>query len=91
MNKDHTVYLRDIVDAMHSIEAFTDEMSFDEFEDDYKTVSAVLRKFEVIGEVTKRLPQHVKDEHDDIAWDAMARMRDKVIHFYQDVDHRIVW
>jgi uncharacterized protein with HEPN domain len=91
MSKDHTVYLQDIVDAMRSIEAFTEDMSFAEFKDDDKTVSAVLRKFEVIGEATKRLPEHVKDDHEGIAWDAMARMRDKVIHFYQDVDHRIVW
>lgn len=91
MSKDYTVYLQDIHNAMESIESFTDDMGFDKFKQDDKTVSAVLRKFEIIGEATKKLPEKIRQEHDGMAWDAMARMRDKVIHFYQDIDHQIVW
>lgn len=91
MKKDYTLYLKDILNAMESIEEFTEGMSFEDFKSDDKTVSSVLRKFEIIGEASKRIPESIKKDNKDIPWEEMAKMRDKVIHFYSDIDHKIVW
>lgn len=91
MTRDPRIYLRDILAAMDSIEAFVAGMTLDELAGDDKTSSAVLRKFEVIGEAAKNVPDDIKEAHPDIPWKEMAGMRDKLIHFYFGVDHRLVW
>jgi len=55
--RDISLYLQDIIDAMHATEKFVEGQSFDEFKDDDKTSSAVIRKFEIIGEAIKQIPE----------------------------------
>lgn len=66
-------------------------MEFDEFKGDDKTSSAVIRKFEIIGEATKNVPGSLKQRHPDIPWREMAGMRDKLIHFYFGIKYDLVW
>ncbi len=91
MSRDHRLFLKDILEAINSIEEFTAGMSLEEFSEDDKTSSAVLRKLEIIGEAAKNIPEQVKKEYPDIPWKDMARIRDKVTHSYFGVDHEIVW
>ena len=78
-------YLEDIVDAGEQAIAFVGDMSYDQFAEDRKTIFAVTRAFEIIGEATKLLPQGVRDKHPKIPWRLMAGMRDKLIHSYARV------
>lgn len=66
-------------------------MSYEGFTDDQKTVDAVIRNIETIGEAAKHIPDSIWDEYPDIPWREMAGMRDKVIHGYFDVVYTIVW
>ena len=66
-------------------------MNFDQFLEDDKTSSAVVRKLEIIGEATKNIPKSITQKYEEIPWKEMARMRDKIIHFYFGVDYEIVW
>lgn len=66
-------------------------MSLEDFEADDKTVSAVIRKFEIIGEAAKHVPDHIKLSYSEVAWKEMAGMRDQLIHAYMDVNYRLVW
>ncbi|MCD6560116.1 HepT-like ribonuclease domain-containing protein [Palaeococcus sp. (in: euryarchaeotes)] len=91
MKRDYTLYLADIIEAMESIELFIEGMDFKSFVADDKTVSAVLRKLEIIGEATKHVPPHIREKYDDVPWKQMAGMRDKLIHFYFGVDYALVW
>lgn len=70
---------------------FTDGMSYDDFNSDEKTLYAVIRCIEVIGEAVKRLPEDFRDSNPEIPWKAMAGMRDRLIHGYDIVDNEIVW
>jgi uncharacterized protein with HEPN domain len=89
--RDYKVYLKDILAAVESIEAFVQGMSFEEFRSDDKTTSAVIRKFEIIGEATKQIPDSIRRQYPDIPWKDMAGMRDRLIHFYFGVDYHLVW
>ena len=89
--RDSKLYLKDILDAMDSIELFVKGMDFEEFKKDDKTSSAVIRKFEIIGEATKYLPEDIKKDYPDIPWREMAGMRDKLIHFYFGIKYELVW
>jgi len=89
--RNHRLYLKDILDAMESIEKFVQDMNFDDFKQDDKTVSAVIRKFEIIGEATKQIPEDMRLKSSEAPWKEMAGMRDRLIHSYFGVDYQLVW
>ena len=66
-------------------------MCFEDFKIDDKTVSACIREIEVIGEATKQIPKEITDQFDELPWSLMAKMRDKLIHWYFEIDEEIVW
>ena len=66
-------------------------MDIEEFVNDDKTSSAVIRKLEIIGEATKNLPEEITNKYLDIPWKSISGMRDRLIHAYFGVDLKIVW
>jgi len=89
--RDYKLYIKDILEAIESIEKFVKGMSFDKFIKDDKTSSAVVRKFEIIGEATKWVSNEIKQKYPQIPWKEMAGMRDRLIHLYFGVDYKLVW
>jgi len=85
------IYLKDIIMAINSIENFIEGLDFDQFKIDDKTSSAVIRKFEIIGEATKNIPDNIREQYSQIPWKDIAGMRDKMIHAYSEVDLKLVW
>lgn len=91
MKRDYKVYIQDIIDAIEKIQKFTEELTFEVFRADEKTVFAVIRALEVIGEAAKNVPQSLRAKHPSIPWKEMAGMRDKLIHEYFGVKYEVVW
>lgn len=84
-------YLNDILQSIADIRDFIAGMSYDRFTADRKTIHAVVRSLEIIGEATKKIPQEIRLLHPDLPWSEIAAMRDKLIHEYFGVDLEIVW
>jgi len=66
-------------------------MNFEEFSSDVKTVYAVVRAFQILGEATKRISPEFREQYPDLPWKLMAGMRDKLIHDYSGVDLEVLW
>ena len=84
-------YLEDILQSTLDIREFTAGMTFDQFTGDRRTVNAVIRGLEIIGEATKKIPPEIRNRQPELPWIEIAAMRDKLIHEYFGVDLEIVW
>jgi uncharacterized protein with HEPN domain len=89
-DRDATTLL-DIVIAGRRIGDFVAGHDLETFGDDLKTQSAVLLQLLIIGEAAKRLSATFREQHAGIPWSDMMRMRDKLIHHYEEVDLELVW
>ena len=91
MNHEYLDYVEDILDAMSKAEILLEDVTFEQFETDFRTNYAVVRALEIMGEAAKRLPDSLREKYPDIPWRGMAGMRDRIIHAYDTVDLEIVW
>lgn len=91
MNREYKDYIFDVIDSIQKIEVFTKDISFEQFSKDEKTVFAVIRALEIIGEAVKKIPATVKNKYPDIPWKEIAGMRDKLIHEYFGVNVKVIW
>ena len=89
--RDYRLYLQDIFECIERVENYISGLSYEEFAHDQKTVDAVLRNIEIVGEATKHIPDDIRNKYPDVPWRKMAGMRDKVMHSYFDVIYTIVW
>jgi uncharacterized protein with HEPN domain len=89
--REQKIFIKDIIKAIENIFEFVGEMTLEEFRSDEKTLSAVIWKFEVIGEATKNLRENIIAKYKHIPWTEMARMRDRLIHGYQSINPEIIW
>lgn len=91
MTRDYRLYIDDLLEAIGKIEKYVEGLSFDEYAQDSKTIDAVVRNFEIIGEATKHIPEEITEKYPDVPWKEMAGMRDKLIHEYLGVKLEVVW
>ncbi len=87
----YTDYIQDILDSIQDIEDFIQDMSFADFKDDRKTINAVVRCIEIIGEASKKIPKSLRYLCPEIPWKKITGMRDKLTHAYFGIDLEIIW
>ncbi len=90
-NRTYLMYLEDIQLAMTRIAEYISGLDFKTFKRDYKTVDAVIRNFEIIGEASKNLPDGIKNKYREVPWSEMYLLRNKVTHEYFGIDYEIIW
>jgi uncharacterized protein with HEPN domain len=83
--------VRDVLAAIAEIQQFTSGLTFEEFQEDRKTVRAVLYNLAIIGEAVRSIPPEVEDLQPEIPWLDVRGMRNIVIHEYFQVDLSIIW
>ena len=90
MSRDYSVSLEDILSAIEKIDRYRADYPGTEFASDEKTLDAVVRNLEVIGEAVKNIPDEIRANYSQIEWRKIAGMRDILIHAYFGIDNDIV-
>ncbi len=84
-------YVHDMLDSAEKAIRFVGEMQYEQFSADDKTVFAVIRAIEIIGEGSKKIPKEIQKDYSEIPWREIAGTRDKLIHEYFGVNLSVVW
>jgi uncharacterized protein with HEPN domain len=87
----YKIYLDDIILAMQRIAEYIEKLNLESFIADYKTVDAVIRNFEIIGEASKNIPDSLKTKYVEVPWKEMYYLRNKVSHEYFGIDYEVIF
>ncbi len=87
----YKLYLDDLNGSLRKIEKYTKGISKKDFYSDEKTIDAVIRNFEILGEAVKSLPESLKKKYKEIPWREIIALRNKAIHEYFGIDPEILW
>ena len=85
------VLLLDMKEAAEKILKYTKDLSFEDFLTDDKTIDAVVRNFEIIGEASLRIDEDFRLENPQIEWKKLRGFRNRIVHDYFGIDYEIVW
>ena len=77
--------LQDINESIKKIKSYTIGMSFEMFQNDDKTIDAVIRNFEIIGEAANRIPDEIKEKFNNVNWHRIRGFRNRIVHDYMGV------
>ena len=89
--RSYKMYFNDIVTAIARILEYTESYCLEDFKRDYKTVDAVVRNFEIIGEAANNIPDEIKEQYPDVPWYEMYSLRNRISHEYFGIDYEIIW
>ncbi len=85
------LFVEDISESIKLIKEYIKNMDFDNFKEDRKTVDAVVRNLEIIGEASKYIPDNVKNRFQKVDWKGILGLRNRIAHEYFGVSLEIVW
>ena len=91
MTRDVTDFLQDILENIDIASEFISGLTYEQFQADKRTIYAVTRALEIIGEATKSISPSIRDRYPTIPWRSITGMRDKVVHEYFGVNNQVLW
>jgi len=91
VSRDPLLRLEDILEAASAIENYLEGYDYGGFVADRRTVDAVTRNLEIIGEAVKSLPSPMTEPFPEIPWRAIAGFRDVLAHGYFRAEDSIIW
>ncbi len=83
--------ITDILDSIKKVLSYVEDMEFEDFQKDDKTIDAVIRNFIVIGEAARNVPDDIILKYPNIPWRLMGDMRNFAVHEYWGVEIRTIW
>jgi uncharacterized protein with HEPN domain len=89
--REPTVLLDDNQTSIRKIQRYIASLDEASFLADEKTIDAVVRNLEIIGEAAKQLPLEFKTQQSAIPWSQIAGLRNRIVHDYAGIDLKLVW
>lgn len=91
MPPDDDVRLRHLFESAETAIRFVDGRIRADLDDDEMLRLALTKLVEIVGEAAKQVSPAMRAEYPDVAWAAAARMRDRLVHHYFDIDLDVLW
>jgi len=85
------LYLEDILTSINNIESYIQGFTYEVFAQDQRTIDAVVRNLEIIGEAARNLSSRIITKYPEVPWKQMIGMRNKALHEYFGIDVEILW
>ncbi len=89
--RNEILLINDILNSIGKIKKYSVGYNFNEFLNDDKTIDAIERNFEIIGEASNQFSMEFQNKHPDISWHSLISFRNRLIHGYFGVDLEILW
>ncbi|MCL4543925.1 MAG: DUF86 domain-containing protein [Chloroflexi bacterium] len=89
--REWTLRIEDMLEAAAHCRQYVAGMDFAAFTSDQKTIDAVVRNLEIIGEAARYVPPEIELRYADIPWVDIRGMRHRIAHGYFAVDLDVVW
>ncbi|MEI8046858.1 MAG: DUF86 domain-containing protein [Bacteroidota bacterium] len=90
-DRDLILLLEDMLESALKIVRYTADLDYDSFLNDDKTIDAVVRNFEIIGEAANRIDPDFRIMNSEIEWNRIRGFRNRIVHDYFGIDYEIVW
>lgn len=91
MPPEDAVRIQHMVDAVTTALRFVDGRSRSDLDEDEMRVLALTKLVEIVGEAAKQVTPETRQALPDVPWSAAARMRDRLVHHYFDIDLDVLW
>lgn len=91
MPPEDDIRIRHILDAAATASRFVEGRSRQDLEADEMLTLALTKLVEIIGEAAKQVTPETRSALLEVPWAAAARMRDRLVHHYFDIDLDVLW
>lgn len=86
-----TFRIEDILESLEMIFEYSTGMDQNSWQNDRKTIDAIIRNLEIIGEAATHVPESIQKQYPNIPWNQMKGIRNMLIHEYFGVDIDVLW
>ncbi len=91
MRPEDRVRIQHLIDAATKAVAYGSDRRRSDLDDDELLRLGLTKLVEIVGEAAKHVSDEVRTAHPGVAWTAAARMRDRLIHHYFDINLDVLW
>ena len=89
--REYILYLEDMLTSIDRILDYVKDYDYSRFLADQKTIDAVTRNFEIIGEAANSVSKEIKGDYPEVPWQAMYGLRNYASHEYFGLDLSTSW
>lgn len=89
--RDESLLIKDMQIALERVVSYVSNMDLDAFLADQKTIDAVTRNLEIVGEAARQMDESMKSRYPDIPWHRIVGLRHRIVHDYFGVDVSLIW
>lgn len=91
MKSKDRIIIQKIISYINDIEIYVKGLEAKDFLDDKKTITACAFTVSQIGELVKEITDEVMKKYNNIPWNSIKGMRNRIIHDYENVDLSVLW